>query len=360
MLQVAPIVAETLRTHHVSRSAATAYYANKVTIPRVDVTGQITFRSTGQIQGSGSLQLRGAGPASRVPRTQTDALAPYGQELAVRREILIGNDWWEIPIGRFGITEVTGTHEEKRAKHVLSWSVDLDVDDRFEQVRADDFLAVDSPASSGGVWDEIRRLSPWPVQEALNDRAVPRGTVYDNRYDAINTLTDLIGGVPHLTREGVLTARLADGWLNKSTPQFDINGVISWREGMSKSFYNQVQVRSSSDNDLVAFAQIMDPSDPLSVPRVGGRTYKHSSPIYDSQEAVSAAAVTILARVSTKRSRQVDIVAGPEALLLDLGDFGWFRDPRQDRAVLGEVTSIRVPLDPTAGISLEVTVAEEN
>lgn len=361
MLTVDPVVVEALRTHQEGRSAATLYYQGRVSDSRVlRPSGSLTARSTGEVQTSGSLEFVGAGPVSLVPRSRTDPLAPYGQEVVLRRELLIGGSWWEIPLGRFGVTKVTDSAETFRGGFVESWRVSVDVDDRFEPIRADDFLAVDSPSGGPTVWSEVRRLSPWPVQESITDLFLPRGLVYENRLKAIGDLLDLIGGVPHMTREGVLTARLADGWLTKTVAEFEIPGVISWREGMSKDFYNQVVVSSSSNNELVEFAQITDPSNPLSVGRVGGRTYKHSSPLYETQGAVRESAETILARVSTKRSRQVDVVTGPEGLLLDLGDFGWFADPRQGRKVLGEVTGLTIPLDPLEGVGVEVTVAEES
>jgi len=55
----------------------------------------------------------------------------------------------------------------------------------------------------------------------------------------------------------------------------------------------------------------------------------------------------------------VTVEVGAQGLLLDLSDFGWVRDPDQGRAVLGEVSGIRVPHDPTSPIQLSLIVAEE-
>jgi hypothetical protein len=178
--------------------------------------------------------------------------------------------------------------------------------------------------------------------------------VYESRYDAIRVLISILGGVPHLTREGVLTARLADGWASVTVPAFTIAGVIDWSDEMTDDFYNQVQVSNPNDKDIVAYKVLDEPWNPRSVSNAGGRTYKHSSTIYATVAAAEAATATILQRVSTRRAQQIRVTCTPEALLLELGDVGWFRDPLRGRAVFGEVAALDVPLNPTAPIVVDV------
>lgn len=360
---VVAVTAETaraLRTHQKGGVAATAFYLGQVTVPVVGVVGgRVSFTGDGEVQGSGTVTVAGEGP-SLVPRSKSDPLAVYGQELSLRRTVLVGDGVVEVPLGRFRITEVTDTVERRRGDVVTGWEATLKVQDRFEQIKADDFLSVDSPPANATTWSELRRLSPIPVQESLPGVTVPRSVVYDSRLGAVRELAGLMGGTPHLTREGALTVRPADAWATETVFRFDILGVISWSEGMTNDFFNQVQVKSSSDNDLVAYRQITDLADPLAVSRAGGRTYKYSSPVLTSQEAVEAAADTVLRRVSQKRSRPVSVVCGPEALLLELGDFGRISDPVSGRWATGEVFRIDVPLDPTEGVGVQLIVAEES
>ena len=348
-----------LRTHQKGSVRGSAFYKGQL-VASVNVvpSGAVGFNGDGEIQSSTSVTIVGQAP-SLVPRVKTDPLAPFGQELALWRVLEFGGRTWEIPLGRFRITDVTSSQEYLRGDVVTGFEVELALKDRFEQIRADDFLEVVSPIRGATCYEELRRLVPIPVQESLPDQPVPAATVYESRIAAIETLCSLMGGAPHLTREGVLTVRPKDAWLTATEPQFDIKGVISWQEGMSNDYFNQVQVKSSNNNDLVAFRSISDPSNPLHPSIAGGRTYKHSAPIYQTQAAVNAAAETILARVSTRRSRVVDVVCGPEAMLLELGDFGWFRDPRTKRAALGEIASMSIPLDLTAGVPVSVIVSEE-
>lgn len=318
--------------------------------------GSVAFRASAEVQASTSVTVVGFGD-SLVPRTSADPLGASGQELALYRTVSVGGEEWSIPLGVFRVTRAGDSVEQVRDSVVLDWSVQVSLSDRFEQIRADDFLAVEAPVPGNTVWDEIRRLSPIAVQESLTDASVPAGTVYESRLDAIRVLMELIGGVPHLTREGVLTARIADAWLSVTQPVFDLPGVVDWSDELTNDFYNQVQVSNPDNAAVVAYAVLDDPANPRSVSRAGGRTYKQSSPIYLTQDSAQRAAYTILQRVSAKRSNTVQVTCGPEALLLELGDVGWVRDPVRGRAVFGEVAALTVPLDPTQPVPVTIISA---
>lgn len=348
-----------LRSNQVGAVRAVARYQGAQLPVNVALSGSVRFRGDAKVQATANVQAYGVGN-SLVPHAKDAPLATYGQELALWRTSTVRSKTVEIPLGVFRITTAGDAFENYRGDTVLDWTIELGLQDRFESIAADDFLSVDAPKAGNTVWDELRRLSAFPVQEALGNASVPPSTVYESRFDAIVTLTNLLGGVPHLTREGVLTARLRDAWLTVTTPAFDINGTISWSSEMTNDFFNQVQVRNPNDPTIVAYASITDMSNPLAVGRAGGRTFKQAAPIYTTVAAAQSAATTILARVSTKRARTVRVECTPEALLLELGDVGWVRDPVQRRSVLGEVSDISVPLDPTAPIQVELIVAEES
>jgi len=359
MLDFPEVVKTVLRSSaQVGGVAGVARYQGASVAVTVKDSGSITFRAEGEVQASGSITAIGVGN-SLVPKSKTDPLAPYGQELALFRTVRVRTSSWNIPLGVYRITSAGDESERYRSNTVLGWSVEVGFSDRFKQIRDDDFLSVDAPVAGNSVWDEVRRLSPVAVQQTMGDATVPAATTYDSRLGAITTLLALLGGAPHLTREGVLTARPRDAWLTATVPVFDINGTISWSSELTDEFYNQVQVTSSSNKNVVAYASISNDGNPLSVGRAGGRTYKHSAPIYETVAAAQAAANTILARVSSRRSRLVSVECTPEALLLELGDFGWMRDPVQKRAVLGEVSAIDIPMDPTRPIKVQMIVAEE-
>lgn len=317
-------------------------------------SGSVSVNGDQSVQSSGSCLLSGAGPVSLVPRLETDLLAPFGQEISLFRVLVVGSREWSIPLGTFPITKASGFREWKRDSTVLSWEAKVDFSDRLLSLDRDDFLSVDGPQPSATVWDEVARLSSIPIQRTLDDASVPLATVYQSRIRGIETLLGLIDSDPHMTRAGVLTARRRDRWLTDTEPDFEVDAVIEWAEELSGEFFNQVTVSSSSDPEISAVAVIDDPSDPLSTGRAGGRTYKHSSVIYETAEAAQAGADTTLRRLRSRRSKLVVVTGTPELLLLEPGDFGRFTDPLSGRSILGEVRTLDIPFDPTVPIRVGV------
>ena len=346
-----------LRSHQTGFTTAVASYQEVTAEVRAE-SGQINFNGAQEIQSSGSAVVSGSAP-SMVPQSRTDMLAPTGQELALFRTIKIGRGSWSVPLGVYRLTRASDGREQRRAGRTLNWSLALEFSDRFKQIRDNDFLAPEGPVSGNTVWQEVQRLARVPVQQALGDAAVPPGTVYESRLEAITVLMSLLGGVPHVTRAGVLTARPADRWLTETEADVVIEGVIRYQTEMTDDFYNQVQVKSSNDPSIVAYASISDDSNPLSVNRAGGRTFRQASPIYTTQAQAQAAANTILKRVSSRQARTVQVECTPEALLLELGDVALFQDPVKGKQVLGEVVTLTAPISPTAVIPVGVIVAEE-
>jgi hypothetical protein len=246
---------------------------------------------------------------------------------------------------------------------VLGWSVDVELKDRFRALQRANFVDQKSPVPGNSMYAEIRRLALMPVQEnpAIPDVDVPTDLVYESgRLGAVQALAALAGAVPSLTRQGVLTVRPLDAWAEPELdPVFDIEGTISWSDGMSDEFVNYVRA-ASTDDEFVGFAFIDDDADPFSVNRAGPSTFEHKSPLYTSTAEAESGAQTTLRRLRGRRSREVEVECTPEALLLELGDVGWVRDPVQGRAVLGEVSALDFPNDVTQPPRLTLIVAEES
>lgn len=418
MLAYTDDVVEVLRSHHVGRVFGVASYQGSSVELQVEPAGSVSFQGDSVVQAAASIHVFGYGD-SLVPRLRTDFLAPYGQEVALFREVIArnGSVVATVPLGVYRVTGNGGARETVRVPpdtsvgqlrflevetglyappsewgtssdglyevadlvedppgsglylfdqfstvrppvQVLDWELDVDLADRFRMIERSNLLDPKSPVRGNSVYDELRRLSPVPVQESLPDDVVPRSMVYEDRISAIRALAELLGGVPHMTRQGVLTVRPKDAWLTNVDPVFDISGTVTWEDGMSDEFYNYVRA-ASNDDRFVAYAQLNDDSDPLSVNRAGRSTYSHSSPAYTTKAKAQAGANTILKRLLNRRSRQVTVSCTPDALLLELGDVGWMRDPNQGRAVLGEVSGIRVSFDPTQPVEVDLIVAEE-
>lgn len=326
------------------------------------VGGSLSLNGSQSIQGSGQVVVFGAGPVSMVPALATDPLAPFGQEVAVYRMVRVRSQVWPVPLGVYGITKVSGAREWRRAGRVLAWEATLDLSDRLLQIDRDDFLTVDGPQPGATVWGEVARLSPIPIETTVDDASIPPATVYDSRLKGVETVLTAIGCEPHLTRSGALTARKQDRWLTDTSPSFEVDAVIDWDDEWAGDFYNQVAATSSSDPEVAGFAILDDMADPLSVGRAGGRTYRHSSPLYTTAEEARAGAETTLRRLVARRARMVTVTGTPELLCLEPGDFGRFtqRDEHGDvlRSVLGEVRTLDMPLDATSPVRVGVMVRD--
>lgn len=368
MIQVDTELAEVLAGHREGRVVASAFYGPNLTIEDVplDSSGSVRWNGAAQIQATSTARVVSS-DESRVPRAKTDPLAPYGQELGLTYRIISGGREWDVPLGRFRITDVPSMEEFFQRwpslLGVIGWECELDLADRFEALLADDFLWPTSPKPGATVWAEIRALCPFPVVESLPDVPVPTSIAAypdddGSRAEAIRMLAAALGGVPFWTRTGALSVRRKDRWLTDTIPDVEIVGVVSVSDAMSNKLYNAVRVWSSAgNNDLVAVREITDAGDPLSVNGpLGRRVYKLASPILATQAAVDAAAVTALARVSSRQSRTAKVRCLPDPRI-EVGDYVRARDEVSGRVVDGEVTSVDIPFDGTELMTLDLIVA---
>lgn len=368
MIQVDSELAEVLAGHREGGVVATAFYGPNLTIEDVplDASGSVKWNGSAQVQATSNARVVSS-ETSRVPRAKTDPLAPYGQELGLSYRVTSGGQSWDVPLGRFRITDVPSMEEyfQRWPSHrdVIGWECELNLADRFDALIADDFLWPTSPKPGSTVWAEIRALCPFPVVASLPDKPVPTSiaTYPDDdgsRFEAIRMLAAALGGVPYWTRSGALSVRRKDRWLTDTVPDVEIVGVVSVSDAMSNSLYNAVRVWSSAgDNNLVAVREITDAGNPLAVGGpLGRRVYKLASPILATQDAVNAAAETALARVSTRQSRTAKVHCLPDPRI-EVGDYVRATDANSGRIVDGEVTGVDLPFDGTALMTLELIVA---
>lgn len=375
---------------------ATAFYGAKQTIPSDDFpdypsvplatnSGSITWDAGQQLQAQGNCFLTANG-VSLVPQAKTDPLAPFGQEIQLVRRVHYADTSWDIPGGRFRIQEVPEASDSYR---IMGWSAQLNLVDLFDRLKAADFLgAVNTPSQYDSTWDEVARLSPLPVVRSLPDAAIPAGVTFEGRLDAVTKLITNLGGEPALTRTGQLTARPANNYLTATETVATVRGTVTVSSGMSNDLINSVSVTNPNDANILGVKKIDDPSDPLCVDGpLGERTQTFSNPLMDTQDKADKAAATSLARLSTVQARVVKVTCLPR-WDLELGDFidvvevsprpsvvstvtddfgDSFTPVFGDRDTglestsvvwTGEVRRIEWPLDPTALMSFDLTVAD--
>lgn len=357
---------ELCQSSHHAYYRASAFYGGELTYANLPIhtDGSLEFSADAEVKCAGRLTLAKGGE-SLAPQSKADVLAPFGQEVRIERVDVLGQREWVTVMGQLRIAGIPSMRQYRLAwpnkYESQGWFASLELVDRFDKIRADEFLAPVAPEHSNTTWEEIQRLSNVPIVRAdeLPDRSLPDGVVYDerSRLDTIALLMAHLGGVPHLTRMGSLTGRVKDAWLTDTQPVVTISGVIDLDDSLSNDVYNAVRVESTS-GEFVAVAEITDSGDPLNVNGpLGRRVYRHASPLYASQEAVNEAAQTVLARVSTRRSKTVSVQCLPHPYL-ELGMVIQVRDKDSGAEVLGEVSRMSFSLNPVALMRLELIVAE--
>lgn len=347
-----------LETSHAGQYIVQAYYGNTMTLADVPIDpkqSSLTFSADSATQGTGTVYVVSNG-ASLRPKTKTDPLAAYGQELAIT---YVSGNRLTIPMGRFRITDVPSSQEFRRLNPFVPMGsiTQLTLADRFDFLQHDTFLSRTSPQSSSA-WAEIQRISPIPFVKAGSDATVPSNLVYQSKMDAITQLAALSGQEPAMTRAGALTLRRSASWTLGLAPVTTIHGTVSRDDGMSNSLINYVVVTNSSKPTIVGTAAITASNDPLRVNGpLGRRVATLTSTTATTNAKATAEAAAYLAKVSTRQTATAAITCLPRPDI-ELGDFIAVVDPLTNETLKGTVTAMTFPLDPTKTMSLTLTMQE--
>lgn len=363
-------VAQVMRRSYSARIIADAFYDGQPTITgmRVAPTGSITGNASGTIQTTAGVDIVSdamalAGGATISPENAADALATYGQEMVLTRQVWLGGTLvGAVPLGTFRINGADDIRQTGKrignGQVITAEMVSLQLDDRFETIGAAKFSRVQSPKSGATVWSEVRRFSPFPIVVAADvvDGSVPRTMVYDE--DRLKTISDLFGtrgAAPVLTREGNLTARLIDPIGAGQTP-IDISGTIQpFTKSMSNDYVNHIVVTTTNDGKNQTIAEAMITEGPLRYTGpAGDRVQIVDSGLADTRTAALALAQSRLAQGMQSRSQEVKVSCLPNDAV-ELYDPITATDPNTQVTVTGFVSGYTKPLDPTA--LMEVTIA---
>lgn len=353
-------VQQVMRRSHTARYVADAFYDGIPTLSGMNVStsGSIDGSASSRIQTTASISIesnsmtRVSDGGTIAPRYAVDALATYGQEIVISRQILFGRTVVAtIPCGTFRISEAPTINRYGRpfgTDYVYTAeSVELKLDDRFEPIDAADLSLVQSPKSGASMWSEVRRFSPFPVVVApeIADRGVAKTMVYEqSRLDTITDLLALAGAQPKMTREGSLTGRLTD----PVSDPVDLTGTIQpFERSMSKDFINHVVVTTVADgaDQVLAEAMVTDGVLRVSGP-AGDRVLHVDAGLADSRGAAAALASSRLRSGLQGRREQVKVSCLPN-LTLELGDPVVATDPYTQDTVEGTVDGFSLPMNPT-------------
>ena len=326
MLQRPKIPAEALSSAF-SWEARVDSWLGQTWLGRVPVkAGSVTWTTSQQVQGTLSLTVPRIGAVSQdegardwTPLAPDSPLATMGQVLHVQVTVasLVSTDRWDIPLGRFLITqwEVGATDIRITGKSL------------FQHLEDDRLTSPTVPYSGGTLASELRRLVGGHmgviVSDALTNRPCPSMSWGESRIDAIYEVAD---AWPARLREG------PDGVLyvlppvpaiterpEKSLTDGDAGTVIGvTRQGSRAGIFNRIVARGQEQDDAgqPRFQAIIDQTTgPLRTSGPYGIVTRFfSSPLITSKQAALNSATTMLA-TSVRQKTTVPVTHTPNPTL---------------------------------------------
>ena len=326
MLQRPKIPADTLSSAF-SWETRVDSWLGQTWLGRVPVkAGSVTWTTSQQVQGTLSLTVPRIGAVSQdegardwTPLAPDSPLAAMGQVLHVQVTVasLVSTDRWDIPLGRFLITqwEVGATDIRITGKSL------------FQHLEDDRLTSPTAPYSGGTLASELRRLVGGHmgviVSDALTNRPCPSMSWGESRIDAIYEIADawparlregpdgvlyVLPPVPAITERPETT--LTDG---------DAGTVIGvTRQGSRAGIFNRIVARGQEQDDAgqPRFQAIIDQTTgPLRTSGPYGIVTKFfSSPLITSKQAALNSATTMLA-TSVRQKTTVPVTHTPNPTL---------------------------------------------
>lgn len=326
MLQRPKIPSEALSSAF-SWEARVDSWLGQTWLGRVPVkAGSVTWTTSQQVQGTLSLTVPRIGAVSQdegardwTPLAPDSPLATMGQVLHVQVTVasLVSTDRWDIPLGRFLITqwEVGATDIRITGKSL------------FQHLEDDRLTSPTVPYSGGTLASELRRLVGGHmgviVSDALTNRPCPSMSWGESRIDAIYEIADawparlregpdgvlyVLPPVPALTERPETT--LTDGEAGT------VIGVT--RQGSRAGIFNRIVARGQEQDDAgqPRFQAIIDQTTgPLRTSGPYGIVTKFfSSPLITSKQAALNSATTMLA-TSVRQKTTVPVTHTPNPTL---------------------------------------------
>ena len=326
MLQRPKIPSEALSSAF-SWEARVDSWLGQTWLGRVPVkAGSVTWTTSQQVQGTLSLTVPRIGAVSQdegardwTPLAPDSPLATMGQVLHVQVTVasLVSTDRWDIPLGRFLITqwEVGATDIRITGKSL------------FQHLEDDRLTSPTVPYSGGTLASELRRLVGGHmgviVSDALTNRPCPSMSWGESRIDAIYEIADawparlregpdgvlyVLPPVPAITERPETT--LTDGEAGT------VIGVT--RQGSRAGIFNRIVARGQEQDDAgqPRFQAIIDQTTgPLRTSGPYGIVTKFfSSPLITSKQAALNSATTMLA-TSVRQKTTVPVTHTPNPTL---------------------------------------------
>lgn len=326
MLQRPKIPAEALSSAF-AWEARVDSWLGQTWLGRVPVkAGSVTWTTSQQVQGTLSLTVPRIGAVSQdegardwTPLAPDSPLAAMGQVLHVQVTVasLVSTDRWDIPLGRFLITQW----------EVGSTDIRITGKSLFQHLEDDRLTSPTVPYSGGTLASELRRLVGGHmgviVSDALTNRPCPSMSWGESRIDAVYEIADawparlregpdgvlyVLPPVPAITERPETT--LTDGEAGT------VIGVT--RQSSRAGIFNRIVARGQEQDDAgqPRFQAIIDQTTgPLRTSGPYGIVTRFfSSPLITSKQAALNSATTMLA-TSIRQKTTVPVTHTPNPTL---------------------------------------------
>jgi hypothetical protein len=163
--------------------------------------------------GSGVIVYESVNGESLVPEGTKGVLSPFRATIELMMTVTAGRFAENVSLGLFDLDRVTSafdvTADVAGREVVVASRVAVEFSSLDSRVRRRGFRSPEHPPSLASCFDELRRITGFPVQESVDDQPIPASTVWEakqgGRLDAVQRLADVLGGVPVVNSAGAFT-----------------------------------------------------------------------------------------------------------------------------------------------------------
>ncbi len=263
--------------------------------------GDVKLDGTAKIRGSLNITVNGD-----FPRRGTSLLAPYGNEIFIRRGVDIGSEILWFPLGYFRITNVDQTGSSDSPIRIFGTDrMSTILDSRLLQPRQ-----FSAGTTVEDIFDNVvKEIYPDAVisfDDDSDQAVIGRNLVFEEqRYDTLNNIATALGKVMYFDGSGVLQIKSPP---NSDTPVWEVNagrhGVLinTSRRLSREGVYNAVVARGEGGDDTVPVVGVALDNNPNSPTKFGGRFGRipryFSSPFITNNFQAKSAADHLLARAT--------------------------------------------------------------
>lgn len=289
--------------------------------------------------GSGVIVYESVKGESLVPEGTKGVLSPFRATLELVMTVTAGRFEESVSLGLFDITSIPSAFDVyadvNDQRVVVASRVEVEFASLDRRVLRRGFRSPEHPPSLTSCFDELRRITGFPVEQTVDDQPIPANIVWEpkqgGRLEAVQRLGDILGGIPVVNSSGAFTIipdevgdPVGELWLGSNGTVVDVGYSVD-----TDTVYNTVVGHFEDDNrtEIWAVAEVL--TGDLAVDGLYGENTRYFSSEFVKTKAQAETAVQSVLALATG-SQQYDVpVQCHINPLVELGDVlelkGWVR-----------------------------------